>query len=525
MTYREHILNGTAVETISNEVQEYLTGLNTESQSKQRMRLTIEELLLSVMDHGGTVVKVGIGKQFGRHVFRLKYEMEPYDPTKGAEDEWVGNMMRSLGFFPSWSCYGRRNTVSLILADRPKRSMLFYIVLAVIASVLLGFLGDGIPSSLREEIRNALLLPIANGFLGLLKTFSGIMICLAICSGVLGMGDTTTLGRTGRSVLTRFLVISFLISALSTVIVFPFLNLSVSTGARGHASTVSQISQMLFGVLPSNPIEPFQTGNTLQLTVIAIIVGVGLLAVGERGRHVRVLVEESFALMQHIVSAICALIPVFIFSMILNQIWSGHGEKFLHVLKPLLLLALTVSIIAVLLWIASSIYLKCSPLTLLKKTFPAFLIAFTTASSISALPFGMETCEKKLGIHKNLVSFAYPLGSVIFMPASVAYFTVILCSFAEIYEIEVSVAWLIMAIVTATLIAIAMPPIPEADVLCYSILFSTLGIPAEGIVLATAIGIIVDYFDTGFNVLLMIFQLTCEAKHLDNLDHDALINS
>ncbi|MBO5987637.1 MAG: cation:dicarboxylase symporter family transporter, partial [Lachnospiraceae bacterium] len=335
MTYREHILNGTAVETISNEVQEYLTGLNTESQSKQRMRLTIEELLLSVMDHGGTVVKVGIGKQFGRHVFHLKYEMEPYDPTKGAEDEWVGNMMRSLGFFPSWSCYGRRNTVSLILADRPKRSMLFYIVLAVIASVLLGFLGDGIPSSLREEIRNALLLPIANGFLGLLKTFSGIMICLAICNGILGTGDTTTLGHTGKSVITRFIVISFLISVLSVVIVFPFLSLRFSTGAQGRASAVNQISKMLFDILPSNLMEPFQTGNTLQIIVIAIIIGVGLLAIGERGKHVRILLEESFALMQHIVSAICALIPIFVFAVILNQIWSGHEMKFLSILKPL----------------------------------------------------------------------------------------------------------------------------------------------------------------------------------------------
>lgn len=349
------------------------------------------------------------------------------------------------------------------------------------------------------------------------------MICLAICNGILGTGDTTTLGHTGKSVITRFIVISFLISVLSVVIVFPFLSLRFSTGAQGRASAVNQISKMLFDILPSNLMEPFQTGNTLQIIVIAIIIGVGLLAIGERGKHVRILLEESFALMQHIVSAICALIPIFVFAVILNQIWSGHEMKFLSILKPLTRLAFAVSIIAVLHWLTSSVYLKCAPFTLLKKALPPFLIAFMTASSLSALPLGMETCEKKLGIKKNMVSFAYPLGSVIYMPSSVVYFTVILLTFADIYEVEVSVAWLIMAIVTSTLIAIAMPPIPEADVLCYSILFSTLGIPAEGIVLATAIGIIADYFDTGFNVLLMIFQLACEAKHLDNLDRDILI--
>ena len=76
--------------------------------------------------------------------------------------------------------------------------------------------------------------------------------------------------------------------------------------------------------------------------------------------------------------------------------------------------------------------------------------------------------------------------------------------------------------VISTLIAIAMPPIPGADILCYTLLFSTLGIPAEALVPATAIGILLDYLDTGCNVLLLLFRTACEGKRLNALDKTIL---
>ena len=109
------------------------------------------------------------------------------------------------------------------------------------------------------------------------------------------------------------------------------------------------------------------------------------------------------------------------------------------------------------------------------------------------------------------------------MPASIVYFTAIVLSLAETYQIAVSIPWLIMAAVISTLITIAMPPIPGGDILCYTVLFSSLGIPADAIILATAMGIVFDYLDSGVNVMLLIFRLACDAKRLDCLDHEILV--
>ncbi len=513
------------MEEISAALQEHLAALGLERSSVHRLRLTAEELLLNLMSARGTEsrVSVGLGKQFGRQLFRLRYEGPPQDPTRNGDDSWAEEMMRALGFFPAWSCRGRVNTVSLVLADRPKRGAIFYILLAVLAAALLGFAGRFLPEALLRTLDDALLGPAADAFCGLLKTFSGLMIFLTVCSGIQGMADPASLGRTGKAALLRSVGLSFAASIAAAALVLPFLKLGHAPGAQGQAAPLVQLSRLFFDILPSGIVEPFQTGNALQIVVISLFTGVGLLALGERGSRLRELIGEAAALQQRIVSAVCALVPVFVFVMLLRLIWSGQGKELLFVLKPLLLSVGAILVLSAVLWLLSALRLRCSPATLLKKVLPPFLVALTTASSMSALPLGMETCEKKLGVRRSTVSFLYPLGTVIYMPADSAYFTVLVCAFAEAFRLEMSLPWLCVAVVISTLLSIALPPIPGAGILCYSILFSDLGVPAEAIALASAMEMVMDMFDTGFNVMLLHLHIVCEAERMGSLDRETLL--
>ena len=81
-----------------------------------------------------------------------------------------------------------------------------------------------------------------------------------------------------------------------------------------------------------------------------------------------------------------------------------------------------------------------------------------------------------------------------------------------------------IAVISVTLLVIAMPPIPGAGILVYTILLAQLGIPEEAMLLAAAIDIIVDFFNTGFNVLLLNLQMAFEAASLDSMDRDILLN-
>ena len=525
LNMKEYTLDAAAVEAVSADLQAYLKTLGADRLNVHRLRLSVEEILLNVMAKCGesTRIRIGIGKQFGQHIFRMQYAGASFDPTQSGEEDWSRRLMVGLGYYPCWNYRGGVNTVSLKLEERAKRSTVFCIAVAVLAAVLLGVIGNHFPENLRRTLTEALLAPVSNGFLGLMGTFSGVMIAFTMCSSILNVGDTMTLGRVGRYTISRFVVLSLLLCAVTAAVVIPVLQLNLAANAGEGSSQLVQISRMVFAILPTNPVESFMTGNTLQIVVIAMIAGVGLLMIGERGSRIQRLVHEGSVLTQHLVTGICRLVPLFVFAMLLQQIWTGQLQILLTAWKPVLLIAGVELLIAAALWLLTSFRLKCPAILLLKKALPPFMVAFTTASSLSAMPLSMKTCTEKLGVRESTVSFAYPLGSVIYMSASIASFTVVALTFASICEVNVNLTWVLRAVFTVTMLVIAMPPIPGAGLLVYTVLFAQLGIPSDALVLATAIDVVVDYCNTGFNVLLLILQVAWQGKTLGCIDHEVLV--
>lgn len=527
LKWTEYELNAYAIDDISEAIDQFLNGAGVERRNILRIRLTLEEMLLRVRDmkEPPQRVSLGLGKQFGKMAVSLKYEGGPFDPTEGEADNWNDRILISAGLSPAWNYRGKTNTLSLRLEGTAGgHGTLFYILIAALAAFILGAAGYFLPQSLKAAVDEVLLAPLMKGFLGLLNTFAGIMIGFTIISGLLGVGDSAALGKIGKGLLLRLFILCLIISAFALCFAAVFLHLDISSGGAGGPSQISLISEMIFGILPTDPVSPFLNCNTMQIIVIALLAGMALLTLTERGQHLRVLVEEGTALTQLITSGICRLIPLFVFIALLRQIWSGAAAQLLTLWKPLLLIISCGLITAGALILFTALQVKCSPRMLLKKLMPPFLIAFTTASSISAFSTGMETCGKKLGVERSFLEFALPVGSVIYMPVSLCMLSVLSCSLADIYSLQTDPAWFIMAWLAATLLSIAVPPIPGAALTIYSILFAQLGIPSEALLLAAALDVVTDFFDTGFNVLLLNLEMVREAHIMDRIDRKVLVS-
>ncbi len=524
LKWEEYELNAKAVDDISEAIDQFLKTAGVERRNILRIRLTLEEMLLRILDlkEPPDRVSLGLGKQFGKMAACLKYGGIPFDPTDGEAENWNNRILISEGLSPAWSYRRGANTLSIKLAENAGHGTLFYIMIAALAALLLGAAGYLLPQTLKSAIDEVLLAPLMKGFLGLLNTFAGIMIAFTIMSGLLGVGDSAALGKIGKGLLLRLFFISLVISAFALCFAAAFLGLNISSGGTGGPSQISQISQMIFGILPTDPVSPFLNCNTMQIIVIALLAGIALLTMTDRGQHLRTLVEEGTTLTQLITSGICRLIPLFVFTALLRQIWSGAAAQLLTLWKPLLLIVSCGLITVAALIIITAVQVKCSPLMLLKKLMPPFLIAFTTASSISSFSTGMDTCEKKLGVERSFLEFALPIGSVIYMPVSLCMLSVLSCSLAYIYNLQTDPAWFIMAWLAATLLSIAVPPIPGAALTIYSILFAQLGIPSEALLLAAALDVVTDFFDTGFNVLLLNLEMVREAYIMDRIDRKIL---
>ena len=524
LKYQTYILDEKTIDEFSRKLQDYLLNMHMENNSIQRIRLTVEELLLNIHNAAYEQIEIGLGKHFGRYVLNMRYKGDPFDPTKEDEIGLPDFVLNTLGFTPLWNYSRNTNTVSLILVERQKKSVAFLIMTAVVCALLLGLAGNGLPVSFTQSVSDVLLTPLQNGFLSLMKTFSGLMIGFTVCNGILGMEDSLKGKHKGRSMVIRAIGACFMVSACAVIVTLPFLDLQFSQKGQGSLSEISMIIKLLFDIIPPNIIEPFMTGNSLQIVVIASLIGIGLIALKERADHIRTLVSEAAVLMQYVVSLVCSFVPVFIFAVILSQVLSGQMRMLLTVFKPLFLISMVMMIISSAIVMISSVYLKCSPVLLIRKTWQPFFIALTSASSMAAFTSGIEVCEKRLGADRSAVSFMYPLLSILYRPAGIIYYAVLTCCLAEIYQIEISFSWLLMDAILSAIVIISLPPITGSAILGYAILFTSLLIPNEAIALATVINVVADFILTGLNVLLLMIRVACDAKRIDLLDQRVLLS-
>jgi len=162
-------------------------------------------------------------------------------------------------------------------------------------------------------------------------------------------------------------------------------------------------------------------------------------------------------------------------------------------------------------------------LTILPKR--AFIIALTTASSTASFGTVQHCLDKRMGVNKGIISFGVPLGIVFYAPFTSIYFLIINFYMAESCGIEISIAWILIAILISVILNIAAPPIPGGTLSCYTVMFTQLGIPLETLAVVLALDVVLDFLATSFNMVELELQLTDIAGRMNKLDLNILRRS
>jgi Na+/H+-dicarboxylate symporter len=169
-----------------------------------------------------------------------------------------------------------------------------------------------------------------------------------------------------------------------------------------------------------------------------------------------------------------------------------------------------------------SIVRKLSPLTLIRKILPSFLVSVTTASSAATFSTNMNVCHDQCGISKKLTEFGVPLGTA-FSRAGIA--TEYLCVslfMAAHFDVPISLAWLIIAVIVVFLVSVAGVPVPFGNLINYPILFAQLGISLDAMTFAIVIAVIMDYMNTAVNMVGVPIDMIQSAAKLNLLDEEKL---
>ena len=389
--------------------------------------------------------------------------------------------------------------------------------MAVLAGLAAGTGGLLIPDELKTAVLNHILTPIYDTFFNLLGTIAGPMVFLSVAWGIYGIGDTATFGRIGKRMVLHFIGTVFLIGVICVPLALPFFSLNLAWQGGG-AAELSSLFQMILGFIPADIVTPFQEGNSLQIILLGAAVGVSLLILGKQTEVVAQIIEQINYVVQFLMEIISTLVPYFIFIVLVQMIWTGTLDIVLSAWKPFLAFLLIIVLVAMVMVLIVARMGSVSPRLVLKKCLPTFIIGMTTASSVATFGTCANTCERKLGVSNHITSFGVPLGIVMFPPATSLYFMLICIYAAEIYHVECSVMWFVLAVFSAAVLAIASPPIPGGTLTCYTIMFAQLGIPAEALVVALALDVLCDFVATGMNMFCLQLELVIQAKRMDLLN-------
>ena len=518
---KEYILTNETVDEISEHVSTFLTKLKTERRNLLQLRLLIEDLLLDWQGHfsAEAQIRVKMGKRLGRPYIQLDLPGESYNPlTQETEDfgSYRSRLMANMGLSPTYSYVKGENRL-LFRLKKAAAHPLVTLALSIGLGLLVGAAGLLLPDTLRTGLLTSLLDPIYETFFHILGSIAGPLVFLSVAWGIYGIGDTATFGRIGKRMILHFLGMGYLLCTITTLLALPFFDLHMASHGGG-ISQLDSLFRLLLDFFPADIITPFQEGNSLQIIFLGSALGAALLVLGTQTELVANTLEQINLILQFLMELIGKLVPGFIFIVLVQLIWSGTIGVVLSAWKPLVALVVLSGLMALGMVLLAALRTRSSPLQLAKTCLPTFIIAATTASSVASFGSCVMTCERKLGIRSNITSFGVPLGIVMFPPSSALCFILICIHAAEVYQVECSATWIILAIFTGVILAIASPPIPGGTLTCYTILFMQLGLPEEGLVVALALDVLFDFIATGVNMFCLQMELLIQAKNTGMLD-------
>ena len=240
----------------------------------------------------------------------------------------------------------------------------------------------------------------------------------------------------------------------------------------------------------------------LQVIVTALILGFGIILLGEGERNTRLVTacNDLNDVFMKCMEMILKLSPIGVFCL-LSPVIASNGPAIIGSLAMVLMAAYICYIVHAL--FVYSLTVKTmgglSPLKFFKGMLPAIMFAFSSASSVGTLPINME-CTEKLGARREVASFVLPLGATINMDGTAIYQGVCAIFIASCYGIQLTLPQMLTIVLTATLASIGTAGVPSAGMVMLAMVLTSVGLPVDGIALVAGVDRIFDMGRTTVNI-------------------------
>jgi aerobic C4-dicarboxylate transport protein len=234
------------------------------------------------------------------------------------------------------------------------------------------------------------------------------------------MRDLRKVGRVGGKALIYFEIVSTLALVIGMIVgnvvkTGDGFNANVSTldvksvaDYAGQARSQS-ITEFLMHIIPATVVDAFAKGDILEVLLVAILFGVALSAIGDRGKPLVDFIEALTHAVFAIVNILMRFAPIGAFGAMAFTV-GKYGIASLGPLAKLIVVFYVTSLLFILIVLgAISMLAGFSLLRFLLYIKEEILLVLATSSSETALPTLMEKLER-LGCSKSLVGLVVPTG-------------------------------------------------------------------------------------------------------------------
>ena len=345
--------------------------------------------------------------------------------------------------------------------------------------------------------------PFGTIFLNLLKFIVVPIVITSIVQGVVSLSDIKKVGTIGL----RTIIYYFCTTAFAITIGLIFANLFKGTykvlqtsDLAYEAAEPTSFMDTIVNIFPSNLFQPMVESSMLQIIVIALFIGFGIIIAGDKAKVFNDWINSAYEVFMVIMRGIIKVTPIAVFCLI-TPVVAENGPQVLGSLAMVLLTAYVAY--AVHMFLTYSLAVKFlghfSPAKFFKGAMPGFLFAFSSTSSIGTLPVSME-CVESMGGRKDVASFTLPLATIN-MDGTAIYQGVCAIFIASCFGIHLTFSQMITIVLTATLASVGTAGTPGAGMIMLAMVLQSVGLPVEGIALVAGVDRIFDMGRTGVNVV------------------------
>jgi len=340
------------------------------------------------------------------------------------------------------------------------------------------------------------------------------LVVALVISGVADHADLRRVGRLGGLAILVFLglligggVFTVLVAPLSLdrLVIAPEVAATLRAGAAGATpsgtSQMPSLVQRLLDTIPVNPVRAAADGAMLPLVVFTLIFAAALtrLEPARREPVVRLFHAVGDAMLV-VVRWVLALAPVGIFALALGlgvRMGVAAAGALLHYI---LTLSAVLFAFTLLLYPAAWLLGRVPIRRFAAAAAPAQAVAFSSRSSLAALPALIAGARERLDASSTITGFVLPFAVSVFRVNVPLAWVVGAIFLGRLYGVPLGFPALLGLVLTSTLISFSVPGIPSASLFLLAPVLVDLGLPAEGAGILIAVDAIPDMFKTMANV-------------------------